>query len=306
MKSTTCFSSTLCVFILFNINDTGYIIVDMEDNSIPEFSKETKNNKVVDVNKKYYYNGPLTYFEDSNGRVIDINTKEDMGKISELKNKKVKKQKNIDNTLAKENLKDFGNSTQIQSISHYSGSSGYLASSSVEYGLPYSLPNYSYNPNGICGATASAMFARYFNDHINGGYVPYSLETYDGEALTKELVKYIIGPDYVDPSKSAPGQTAYQVSTGFKSYLTSQNVSDSMYYKNSIDYSRVRERIGNGRPFMYLMNNHPKYGNHWVTASGYVENSGTFIATLAYIRVNDGWGSTNIYIDNSYGVAMVW
>ncbi|WP_354087050.1 C39 family peptidase [Clostridium algidicarnis] len=155
----------------------------------------------------------------------------------------------------------------------------------VEYGvyLKGALHNYSYNPNGICGSTAAAMFLRYWDTWHNGNYVPSNLQTSNGEALIKRLVQYIDG--------SSPDE----LKDGIQSYLRSQGVNDYMYSETYCNY-RVQERIDNNKPFILGLTNHPTYNEHWVTAYGYFVELGRF----KYIIVNNGWGGSGVYINSSY------
>ncbi|WP_243684132.1 hypothetical protein, partial [Methanosarcina barkeri] len=48
--------------VAFSISNEGYIIINVNDLSVPEFSMTNKSPFIVG-NKSYYYNGPLAYVE---------------------------------------------------------------------------------------------------------------------------------------------------------------------------------------------------------------------------------------------------
>jgi hypothetical protein len=58
--------------------------------------------------------------------------------------------------------------------------------------------------------------------------------------------------------------------------------------------------LSNSHPYVLGLHQHPKYSEHWVTGYGY------YNATTGYAIVNDGWGSTYVFIDLSYADYMVW
>jgi len=72
--------------------------------------------------------------------------------------------------------------TDVKIKYYYNGPGVYLAEEGTEIRdlkLKKSLgtvPNDSYNPNGICGSTASAMMLRYLDTYFPGDNVPSSLE----------------------------------------------------------------------------------------------------------------------------------
>lgn len=162
-----------------------------------------------------------------------------------------------------------------------------VAATIVSY-ISGTVPNYSYNPNGICGATASAMYVRYYDIYRNNNYVPVGLETSTGVLLTIHLSTYI-------PASA----TVLQVVNGLYSYLLSQGVS-SGFFAETATTMNIGSCIANNEPYIMLITNHPTYGNHYVTGYGYSFNS-----YANYAIVNNGWGSTGIYINLVYANTIV-
>ena len=152
------------------------------------------------------------------------------------------------------------------------------------------VPNYSYNTNNICAATASAMYLRYCDIYVNGKYVPSSLETTDGVALIMYLTNYIPG-----------GAIPYQVLNGLWSFLSLQGVSNSIAAYTASTTS-ISSSVGSNKPYIMLINGAPTYGNHYVTGYGYnfdYNNSNFAI-------VNDGWGSKGIQINIYYAHTVIY
>ncbi|NPE28009.1 hypothetical protein HNV12_08545 [Methanococcoides sp. SA1] len=57
--------------VSFSIKNGGYIIINVNDLSVPEFSFEG-NAPFSDTDKMYVYNGPLAYMEDKQGKLFLI------------------------------------------------------------------------------------------------------------------------------------------------------------------------------------------------------------------------------------------
>ena len=165
-----------------------------------------------------------------------------------------------------------------------------IAPRAIQY-VTGTVPNYSYNVNGICGATASAMWLKWYDNYVNNSYVPSSLTSSIGVALIQHLVSYI-------PSNSNAGQ----VSSGIYSYLGTQGISHFPYTDYANETTILSAVNGMGRPYILRIAGHPQYTNHWVTGYGYSQPSpGTIFAI-----VNDGWGSTGIQITMSYAANIVY
>jgi hypothetical protein len=282
-------------FLMFSNKDSGYIVVDLKDFSIPEFSPKTNNTYITNTNKKYIYNGPLSYFEEDNNKVVDVKTKKSVGTFTDLKGKQ-----KVKNTETSE-LYNVTNSADKMAVTNAS------ATTYENHFIQGTLPSYAYNPNGICGSTAAAMFAGYYdNNSININYIPTNLESSDGVEIIKTLVPFIEGIASLDPEYPSPGSTTEQLRIGFQNYLRTQDVDDYMYSQATTNYARVSERTGVNRPLMVDLDNHPTYGEHWVVTHGYQTEESIFISKLTYLIVNDGWGNKDIYIDVSYCDDLVW
>lgn len=153
----------------------------------------------------------------------------------------------------------------------------------------YVFRTYSYNPNGICGSTAAAIFLMYYDDHINDNYIPTA---YESSGTGEKTVKYL--KNYIDGS--TPGSSYSDMKSGLNNYLSTRGFSQTA---TILSTSNVLGPIGNNRPVIVGISGHPTYGNHWVIGYGYnryVEGT----TTTYMIVVSNGWGSTGVYINRTY------
>jgi len=230
-----------------DINGKGFVIKNTFNDDIVEYSTESANNQ-ISKNKKNYYNGAMAVYDKKETRNLDFEiygTNEfELNQNASLNERSVRGTKK----------------------------------------LPYSLPNYSYNPNGICGSTASAMYLRYYDLHFNGKYVPKKLESSNGVKLIKHLVKYI--------DKLGKGSKLGDLTGGLGRYLDKQGLynHDVRYTKNIM--GGIVGIIHDKKPYILGLHKYPK-GNktieHWCTGFGFKDNSGT---KSDYAIVRDGWGGT--------------
>lgn len=270
------------VALFFSDKTGGYIIINVDDKSIPEFSPSYNNKYIVDNSKKYFYNGPVTYMEEENGQIVDLNNNLNLGTLYQVKSKL--KGKVVYGEAEKKNSFSV-NKTSSQNLNLTSGYDYW-------YTIMGSVPTYSYNPNSICGSTAAAMYLRYYDYYINDNYVPTSISSSDEVLLINYLVPYIDG--------STPGSTPGELQTGITNYLRGRGIYTSIYL-DVLNMGIVAGLVGNDRPFIAGLNNHPVYTNHWVTGYGYAGNS-----SGSYIIVNDGWGASNVYINTIYTDYIVY
>lgn len=248
----------------------GYLIYDVNLNIIHEYSVCESNAK-IDGNSEVYYGGALVYLIEQNGKFYDLSLEVSIGNKREIIEKSRVIQEKMKNNF------------------QYSRTSLPATRNTIKG----TVPNYSYNPNGICGSTASAMMLRWYNNNVNGKYVPSNLETSDGVALIKHLKSYIDG--------STPGSSAGDVFTGIQSYCKKQGVSHAGGFDRiTADY--IIGRVDSyKRPYIMGLYNHPTYKDHWVTGYGYRISGGT-----VYAIVNDGHGKTGVSLNLTNADYIVW
>jgi hypothetical protein len=258
------------VALYYKAIDKGYVIINIKDKRIPEFSKES-NNKYISENKKNYYDGVLTYLEqDSQDNIINSQTQE----IIDLKILKPKDIYGTPENISATNLKVKSKKSILDQ------SLGSVAATSKT--INGTVPNYDYNPDKRCGACASAMMLRYLDINYNGNIVPTKYHN-DQVNFIKKLTNYI-------PLSSS----AYNVYGGIESFENDYGVSN-LYL--SIEYAQIGQivsAVNANKPFVLGVANHPTYKNHWVCGYGYYSGNND------YATVNDGWGNTGIDINLGY------
>ncbi|KHD36212.1 hypothetical protein NL50_10605 [Clostridium acetobutylicum] len=274
--------------ILLSLKNGGYIIVNLDDYSIPEYSFVSNNKFITDSNKKYIYLGPLNYYEKKNGTITEAKTKKIIKNIPKLKNDYL----DIKNTMK---LNKKTNST-------YNFTDGTLISHRVN--TLYEVPNYSYNPNGICGSTAAAMMLRHFQLNYMNDSIPSNLITSDGITLIKSLVPYIQldGAAALDPNHNSLGSNMDSTVSGLNQYISLYDSKDSSHIKISdVTNDQIEalafsnDLVDLNYSFVLAIYDPSKYGNHAVTGYGYIQDGNT----VPYEIVNDGWGSTDVHISSS-------
>lgn len=245
---------------------SGYLIYDNEASAVVEFSTVVDRlancNAEIKQRSDLYYFGPSMLYERMGDELYNISDSHDRFSVTDIKS-------TVRNAF----------------VNSVPGSELFMPSSTVWAILPYTLPNYSYNPTNICGATAAAMMLRYMDLHFNNNFVPSSLESTNGVTLIQHLATYV---------QFITGSSAGTQSSGINAYLQNK-VSYSTYATYLYDYVTYGS-ITNGRPYIVNVNGHPTYGNHAMTAYAYSDN---------WPVVNDGWGNTSIYINPGYTSGIV-
>lgn len=258
-------------YIYLPFSTGGYLIYDKNLDIIHEYSTNT-GNEYIEKNTDIYYTGALRYFVKKNDYFVELSTGKSVGsaiKFTEIA------------TTIEERI-----SEKRQKLT----STRLAAARSTISGT---VPNYSYNPDGICGSTASAMMLRWYDLYVNQNYVPSNLESSNGVNLIIHLRTYIEG--------NTSGSTVGQVYSGIASYCSNRGVSHNVGYA-VVDINYIVGRIDTyGTPFVLGLYNHPTYNNHWVTCYGYSVSGGYNFAI-----VNDGWGSTGININLVNCDYMIW
>lgn len=249
----------------------GYLIYDAELDLVHEYS-EVEENKIIKGKKDIYYGGALSYFQQEEDQLIELPTRQKISTTKEELAEEIKDNKEIMMDKARKN-----NSIIARAKSTVRGT----------------VPNYSYNPDGICGSTAAAMMLRWYDIYVNGKYVPTSLESSNGVALINKLRTYI------DDRKRS--SNTGDVFSGIMSYCSSQGISHPGGF-DVITSDYIIGRVDTyGTPFIMGLTRHPKYGEHWVTGYGYNVVNGTF-----YAIVNDGWGSSGVSLNLINADYIIW
>lgn len=252
----------------YTLSPTGYLIV--KDKTVIEFSLVNKS--PFSGKEKTYFGGPLNYY-----------TKTSSGYES------IKSTQIIDQDRLQNEAEAFSNVQTSQAVtaqSQFNNALDYESSGSCY--LSGTPRTYSYNPNGICGSTASAIFLMYYHDYKDSFVVPSWYVTSDGVSLINLLVPHIEG----DQNCSFPDD----VINGLGWYLRWRGISSSYSVCSSFfDCSDYKSVIASGRPAIVNLMGAPTYGNHWVVGYGYY-----YYGPTNYYVVDDGWGNNDISINFAY------
>lgn len=252
--------------VAFSISNEGYIIINVNDLSVPEFSMTNKSPFIVG-NKSYYYNGPLAYVE-----------AEEL-KNREIKTKYIYKKEKVNKSKKLLELQEAATSAQkIQTLSSTGGS------------LSHSLRTWE-DSSVYCGPIAAGITLIYFDDYHDDDFVDSNYENQD------DLLD-LITDGYI-PNQ---GTSTLTVTNGLDDYLVDRNLDDDYSAKSSssFSYSKIQSLINSNKPIIVDTDNHPTFGEHWIIAHGYYVLTVPYVNPQYYIIVNNGWGdnNVNVLVDN--------
>ena len=259
-------------YIYLPFSTGGYLIYDKDLDVVHEYST-ISGNEYIEDNSDIYYAGALGYYEKNKNTFLEIPTGKTIGTVADFAT--------------------MENEVNIKIKENFTSKKANFALSAAKNSISGSVPNYSYNPDGICGSTSAGMLLRWYDIYVNGKYVPSNLESSDGIALIKNLRNYIDG--------SKPGSSTGDVYSGIMAYCKKQGVSHDGGYA-IVDINYIVGRVDTyGTPFVLGLHNHPKYSNHWVTGYGYNISGGS-----NYVTVNDGWGNRGVSINLINCDYIIW
>lgn len=283
--------------VSFTIKNNGYIIVNSNDLSIPEFSLKAQNPFEKSYNKLYLYNGPLQYFEKTQDEIRNIKTNQNI-KINNLNknemNFKYKKDKINKENKYKELIKQNStrkNNNDLMSIT-----------ASGEYEEFYKLNVYlrQYDTSRYCGVDGTAILLKWVDDYFAPTMVSDLIDT------EKSLTDYLVNNDYIyDGGTSAftvvngRKYNDYLTTTGIKGYI-SDHVGTYPVDYIPYTYSDIKYKIKQGNYALMVSTSahpYPTFDNHWVLPYGYAKP--VLQTEPAYLIVNDGFGNNDVYIEAS-------
>lgn len=248
--------------VCFSIDSGGYIIVNVNDLSIPELSFE--NSTPFKGNREFVYNGPLQYFKQENGNLISVMS-DDI--VSSTEFETIYTKNAIDKNKKLYDIKNTHESRAVPTEVYLSGT----------------LKTW-YKSGGLCGAIAGAIVMMFYNDNVSESYVDSSNEN------SNDLIDLM--NEYIDTDNSGATSTSEEVD-GLNAYMDDQGVNNSVYSKSSFNFTTLRSKINYDTPVIIDTDNHPVYGEHWIIAHGYFYS----IVDGQYVIINNGWGQNNVWID---------
>lgn len=273
--------------LCFNITEGGYIIININDLSVPEYSVVAKNPFEKYKNNICIYNGPLSYYKQEGNEFIYLNTNEAINK-SEVRKIYSCKKINIDEKI--KNTKDLIENKE------------YLLDSYVTERIDNynSLPTWS--SSYYCGIDAAAIVLAYYDDEVDDGFVPGLIDS------CPDLQEYLDENDYIHNGGTSAFSLCYGdilIHSGLNGYLNymSLDLWDAQYE----DYT-----MNNLTPLIGLLDypvitgteaGHPISDNHWIITYGF-----QITPFSSYLIVNDGFGNDEIFTttNEAYYNDIVW
>ena len=248
--------------VCFGIEESGYIIVNLNDFSVPEWSPTGTNpyNNVSDP----IYNGPMNYYKKVGRQILSINDG------SALKLTDVRYVYAAESIVDQEHYFDSFFEDEENNLRHIN----------VEKYISGSLKPWRQTCSNCCGATASAICMRYYYDYVSTAYVSH--DKIEREPLIS-LMRQYVGPNYT---------TTTMMRVGLQRYLNSRPVNNNARSGN-FSFSTIKGKINGSRPVIIGTQNDSTYGNHWMIVHGFFES----IVDGKYVIVNNGYGSNNVWLD---------
>lgn len=255
--------------VVFDISNGGYIIVNINDLSVPEISFEGKN--PYDGCENPVYNGPLNYYLCDNNEFYSIKSGEkiDVDNEEAYEKKPLEDKAEYVDTLLKNNKKR----AKARTVRKY---------------LSPMPQNWSYNTDSFCGALACAICMRYYYDNVNSNYVD---SLFSNEIDLTTLMRGYVG--YRETYKE-------DLVIGLNRYFSDRGVDNIARHNGSVfNFDTIINTVDRNRPAIVGIHNHEPYRHHWIIAWGYhyiVNNSNS-----QYVIVLDGWGNHQVFISVAEG-----
>ncbi len=276
----------------YNVDKTGYVIVNLLDYEIMEFSFESRPD-INDIEKVVYIRF-ASFGRDDGESVFDINEKQAIEKdkcsdfIAESMINKVSLNERISSQRSYIDRND--DSINIQDRSY----------SSVEYGnIMYPLETFT-SSTYKCHVTAAAILLRYYRDHYSSDFLP------DGIWANYSIQWYLVNNSFLFNMSlsSAHVVYGYLYDSGYMKGMIDYLQNDRHIYSYYADYdfynfNTIKDLINSNKPVVAesASNIPPDYngsGHAYVVHGYFVGYDG-----LQKLVINNGWGSNNVYISAS-------
>lgn len=284
----------------------GYAIIGV-DGTIIEFSDNGKiHNFDNQDSQKSYYLGVGEYFieTDDKNTIADIfsdeEIKKDEGQNIQIKPESTFKSKKEQDIVE---VNDKNMSATITYPDGHKDPKGRKQYTSTTYNsltldskanLPYNTRYFSYNTDGTCGSTASAIMMYYYYDHIGKSYI--TNHSYIG--TTDQKQKAFVNHFKTLLGDNGSGTGFSDVKNGINSYLSEVGKSKDCTYITDANVlssviSKIKSCINNKKPCIIDLDAEPTYGEHWVVGVGYASYYGIVNGRnrgyVHFVKVNNGW-----------------
>lgn len=261
----------------FKFSEGGYVITNSDGSEVIEYSFD-RQKRYLESSKKYYYSGPCSIYKKvGNINIENVSTSEE-ATLDDVEFE-------IETEVKNNKLQAISMANDIMELSAESGIYD------EQCKLPHSTKKYSYNPDGRCGAVASAIMFRYYDDFVDSRFVRGDEKTANGVKLIDILVNTYLGTS----------TTYHGMERGLNRYLDDRNIRSRVEKVESAGcFSKIKSRIKYGRPVIVGLTGHPRYSEHWVVGTGYSVISPGTGSKIYTVEVNDGWGNINVKINKMY------
>ena len=258
--------------ICFSYSPCGYVIVNMNDFSVPEFSPyaDAPFMRETSMYEKNIYVGPLNYYRynEITEEVIEIKTGL-RGKACDFKYAYTKSQQmHCDETRK---IYDEAGSRSTEAF----------------------FTNYApvtWASNYLCGLDACAIVLKYLDSHHESGLLGASFDD------NGELQAYLLNNGYIPNEGTFASDIVSGIDeySGINAFFSARGSSFTAAYDTYHDYNpyTIANSVANDCPV--IIGTDPatdwNYNDHWVI------NYGCILGTTRYFVINDGWGNDGIFV----------
>ncbi|MDF2472431.1 MAG: hypothetical protein K0R21_213 [Anaerocolumna sp.] len=123
----------------------------------------------------------------------------------------------------------------------------------------------------------------FYDDEVSDFYVETD---YENESDLTDKLNTLMDIDLSGATSTS------EVVDGLNTYFSELGLANTANYLSSFSFSMVQTRINNNRPVIIDTDNHPDFGEHWITAHGYYNSA----LMDDYVIVNNGWGDNNVWV----------
>lgn len=257
--------------ICFNFSPAGYVIVNLNDYSVPEFSPISTSPFNAAEAQQYVYVGPLNYYVYTNDNTfINLST-------------------NTEISYTDFNY-TYTASVNAQAVETLSTASISPRGSTVE--IFTSHTPVTWDSSYYCGVDGSAIILKYLDMYHESNLLNSSMDD------NGELQAYLINNGYIPNTGTTSSDLVFgsilSGYTGLNGFFNDRNSSFSAYQGiyTSSNTSVITSSLSSNIPV--LIGTNPaddwSFGDHWIIIYGYV------IGTDSYFVVNDGFGNNGIYV----------
>lgn len=275
----------------------GYAVATHTNGYISELMLDCPNPYVDVLQHKLYYMGPYNYLYEEDSLLKDVNSKECLNMTGEEMNEDFN-MKNEDYIQQIKNINSEILTKKVSPIETYGDNKwhGTAASRFSRY------KNWK-NTNNTCGPHAAAVILAYSDDYINDKIVPSNIRKRNSTSagtLIKKLIQNTTNATSTRPVNVSNGMwSIISINAGFD-YTSGYQSVGTTWSKAVSMIKSYRGCVGIG--LLSALGSPKKYGNHWVVAYQYKENS----SNKGYFKCHDNHGSYTAVIEASWTCGLVW